>query len=280
MPVPMVDTHVHVVIRNDPAYPMKDEIELDWVNTHSVTVEQLIERMDEAGVSKAALVQAYHGHGFDNSYTADSAARFPERFAAVGTLDPVAPGAADELRRWVVEKNVRGFRIRPDGWKINDPRTFASWEAARELGVVMDIWRVGPPAFDDYREMLERFPDVVIAHDHAAHVKVDDGPPFKQAQPLFELARYPNLNIKFSTNVLMNCLSGGYDPGDFLERLVDAYGADRILWSSNYPALHEPEWPLTRMTQVARDAVSRFSAEQQAAMLGGTAMRLWPELAG
>jgi len=141
------------------------------------------------------------------------------------------------------------------------------------------MWRVSPDSFEQYRTVLERFPHVQVVHDHVAHVAVDDGPPFAQAAPLFEFARYPNLTIKFSTNVLMYCRDAGHDPGDFLERLVDAYGANRVMWSSNYPALHEPEWPLTGMTEFARQAVSRFSEDDQRWMLGGTAARIWPELA-
>jgi L-fuconolactonase len=278
MTIQMLDTHVHVIARDDPRYPQQHGIVLPWVGTHAITVEELLPRMEQAGVAKATLVQAYAGHGFDNRYTADCAARYPDRFVAVGMLDPVADDAAATLRRWVAGHNVRGFRIRPGEWPINDPRTFPVWEAAGELGVPMVMWRVATDAFPAYREMLERFPAVQVAHDHAAHVSVAGGPPFVKAQPLFALARYPYLSIKFSTNILMHSLDGGFDPGDFLGCLVDAFGAERVMWGSNYPALHEPDWTLPRMAEVARAAVRRFTDHQQKLLLGGAALRLWPEL--
>jgi predicted TIM-barrel fold metal-dependent hydrolase len=269
-----------VIAKDDPRYPIIRGIEPGWVGMHDVTLEELLPRMDAAGVAKATLVQAFAGHGFDNRYTADSAARYPGRFVAVGMLDPVAEDAVATMRRWVSEHNVRGFRVRPGAWAIDDPRTYPVWEAAAELAVPLVIWRVSPDLFPAYRTMLARFPNVKVAHDHSAHTSVADGPPYAAAQPLFDLACYPNLSIKFATNILINCLDAGYEPDGFLGCLVDAFGAERVMWGSNYPALHEPDWPLTRMTEVARAAVARFSKREQRLVLGEAAQRLWPELAG
>ena len=52
--------------------------------------------MDEVGVAKAAVVQASTCHGYDNSYLADSIARFPGRLTehALKLLDKQHGGAA------------------------------------------------------------------------------------------------------------------------------------------------------------------------------------------
>ena len=117
----IVDTHVHVFtddrkkypqIRDTPragAIPTIAEIgQTEWPLT---TVEILMKSMDEAGVDKATLVQAYFVYEYDNRYTVDSALGHPERFTGVVVLDPMDPRSPDELSRLVEGRGVTGLRF-------------------------------------------------------------------------------------------------------------------------------------------------------------------------
>src|SRR5438552_2437670 len=113
--MPVVDTHVHVVAPAGSArYPRTEgAATTEWVAGHAVEVDALIPDLDKAGVEKAVLVQALSAHGFDNSYTVDSARAHPGRFTSVGALDYAAEGAVATLNYWVADRGVRGIRLRP-----------------------------------------------------------------------------------------------------------------------------------------------------------------------
>jgi L-fuconolactonase len=273
----IVDTHVHAIIKNDARYPYVET--LPWVKTHAVDFEQLLERFDRAGVHKAVLVQALHGHAFDNSYTADCAARFPGRFVPMGMLNPVLPDAVETLDYWVQKRGIRGCRINPRGWLPNDPRTEAVWKRVAELGIPMDIQGGGKsPELPELADMIQRHPDVRVLIDHMASVVLDDGPPFARAEPVLAFAKFPNACIKFSTNVIDECRKAGISPADALAVFIERFGAERLLWGSNYPRCHEPEWTYSSTVQAMLEVVSRFPARDQALLMGGAAQQIWPEL--
>lgn len=275
----IVDTHVHVIIKTDPRYPYVET--LPWVKTHAIDFEQLLPRLDRAGVQKAVLVQALHGHYFDNSYTADCAARMPERFVPMGMLDAIQPDAVEKLDYWVKERGIRGCRIHPGNWLPNDKRTEPVWKRVAELGIPMDIQGGGKtPPLPELADMIARHPGVNVLIDHMGSIPISDGPPFRKAQALLDFARYPNAYIKFSTNLIVECLESGVAPKDVLRAFIDRFGPERLMWSSNYPRHHEPEWTYESMVKAGLEAVSTFSKKEQVLLMGGSAMRLWPELAG
>ena len=68
--------------------------------------------MDEVGVDRVVLVQPYSAYRYDSRYTADSAARYPDRFASVCTVDLHDPDVIERVRHWVVDRGARGIRLR------------------------------------------------------------------------------------------------------------------------------------------------------------------------
>ena len=117
----IVDTHVHVFIDDRKNYPqLRDTAragsipsvtEIGQTEWPVTTTETLLAMMDEAGVDLATLVQAYFVYEYDNSYTVDTALKYPQRFASVVVLDPLDPKAPDELSRLVEQQNVAGIRF-------------------------------------------------------------------------------------------------------------------------------------------------------------------------
>jgi predicted TIM-barrel fold metal-dependent hydrolase len=92
----IIDIHPHVLSADQAAYPLAPlggKVS-GWASTRPVTAEQFLAAMDATGIAKAALVQASTAYGYDNSYVLDSAARHPDRFAAIACVDPLAAGAA------------------------------------------------------------------------------------------------------------------------------------------------------------------------------------------
>ena len=63
-----------------------------------------------------------------------------------------------------------------------------------------------------------------------------------------------------------------------LGMLVGVYGAKRIMWSSNYPA-HPRFGDIKPRLESSKQALSTLSAEDQAWILGKTALSFYPALA-
>ena len=92
----VIDVHPHVIADDAGRYPLAPlgGNQSDWSRERPVSFERMIAAMDEAGVSKSALVQASTCYGYDNSYLADAVAARPGRFIGVFSVDVFRPDAA------------------------------------------------------------------------------------------------------------------------------------------------------------------------------------------
>src|SRR5215472_11072703 len=101
-PMTTIDIHPHIISTDRTRYPRAPlgGRQSDWSETRPVSVEQLIAAMDQAGVQKAAIVQASTCYGHDNSYVADAVAAHPGRFTGVFSADVLAPDAPEKMRHW------------------------------------------------------------------------------------------------------------------------------------------------------------------------------------
>ena len=109
----LVDTHVHVWEIDPPRYPVGPTAPT-W-NTYPDepgTADELLAEMDEHGVDWTVLVQTSWST-WDNGYVADCAARFPDRLVGHGLIDPQDAGNAAQVRYWVKERGLAGFRFHP-----------------------------------------------------------------------------------------------------------------------------------------------------------------------
>jgi L-fuconolactonase len=272
----IVDTHVHIVAEDRKKYPSKADAPA-WPLT---TAEMLLSMMDANGIDRALLVQTYFTYGTDNGYVADSAVAHPDRFLGVCVLDPLAPDAPDQLSALYERGRVRGIRLMNDRKKnvisIDDPKTFPLWEriAALKIPVCMaalieDIPLVRVPA--------ERFPQVPIALDHLWGLKVES-PKFEMIQPFLDLARHPNIYVKTAPNNSVAVREVKGDTQAFYQRIVDAFGAKRIMWGSNYPAHTQAYGGIKERLALGRADLGFLSADEQKWIFGETALTLWPEL--
>src|SRR5437867_13373022 len=108
----IIDTHVHIVAPDQSRYPRKLARDNSaWVI--DMSGERMLQLMTQAGIDRAVLVQAHSAYEYDNSYVADVAASYPERFISVCIIDPTRRDAAEQLTYWVKERGVRGIRLFP-----------------------------------------------------------------------------------------------------------------------------------------------------------------------
>jgi L-fuconolactonase len=271
----IIDTHVHVISGDQRKYPRRAD-EQDWVRDTSG--EMLLALNRDAGVDRTVLVQGYGAYECDNSYAADCARQHPDSFASVCILDPRQADAPEQLSYWVRERGVSGLRlltiVEPEPL-LDDPRTFPLWTRAASLAIPICIMT----RFHQVSRlpaMLERFPDVRVALDHLALPRLSDGPPYDSLQPLFELLRFSNLHLKFSTETLYAARRGRSTPKEFFSRLLERFGARRIMWGSNFPATHDRSFK--EQVELAREDLAFLPQEDQRWLFSETALSLWPAL--
>jgi len=274
----IVDTHVHVISADRKRYPFSgDPTVRAWFNQLSATSDELLAEMDAAGVERTVISQSMSAYGTDNRYGADTVQKYPDRFAAVGIVDMLASDGADKVSYWA-ERGLSGLRlfttVKPEATWLDDPRTYPIWERVRSLGQIMTIMMTAQQ-IPRLKRTLEKFPDVPVALDHIALPLVTSGPPYADAQPLFELAKFPNLYIKFSTMSLVEHLDQGKSTtASFLGEIANRFGVKRMMWGSNYPASNDRSYKA--MVDLAKESVSFLSPDEQRWVLRDTALSLWP----
>ena len=278
-----IDIHPHIIASDTRRYPLAPlgGHQSDWSRTRPVTVEQLIAAMDEAGVQKAAIVQASTCYGHDNTYVADAVAAHPERFTGVFSVDVLAPDAAERMRFWL-GKGLTGLRLFTFGstmseqanW-LDDPKSYPAWTCAGELGLSICL-QMSAKAIPQAISMAEQFPAVNIILDHCARPVLDDGPPYKAAVSLFDLARHPNIFLKLTPRIFGEARRGKATPETFFPQLVAAFGAQRLAWGSNYPS---SEGTLPALLKTARASLACLPKADQEWIFAKTAQTLYPALA-
>jgi len=279
----VIDIHTHAMspdLARFPLAPLGGK-QSDWSRSRPTSVEQLLAAMDEAGIAKAALVHASTIYGHDNSYVAECVSRYPDRLAGVFSIDMLAADACAQFDRWT-GMGLSGLRLFTTGstspgqagW-LADPKTFPVWERAEALTLPVCV-QMRPEGAADLRHLLERFPKVPIVLDHLGRVSLSDGPPYRPAAWLFDLAAYPNLFLKLTSRTVEQSGEGASRPDHFFPKLVEAFGSNRIAWGSNFPA---HAGPMARLLHEAQEALVSIGSKDRDAIFSGTAKRLYPTLA-
>ncbi|HUI97372.1 MAG TPA: amidohydrolase family protein [Xanthobacteraceae bacterium] len=278
----VIDIHPHIIASDTQRYPLAPlgGHQSDWSRTRPVTTEQMIAAMDKAGVAKAAIVQASTCYGHDNSYVADAVAAHPDRFTGVFSVDVLAPDAPARIRYWTGRK-LTGLRLFTFGstmtqqasW-LDDPKSYPAWDYAGEAGLSICL-QMSATAFPQMIRMVERFPKVRVILDHCGRPALEDGPPYAAAESLFALAKYPSIHLKLTQRNFTESRNGKATPETFFPKLVEAFGASRLAWGSNYPS---SEGSLSELLELAQTTLKSLAPSDREWIFAKTAQSLYPAL--
>jgi predicted TIM-barrel fold metal-dependent hydrolase len=281
----IVDAHCHVISDDVTRYPRAPigGKQSGWATTRPVTADGMAERMAEAGIGQAVLVQATTAYGYDNSYVLDSRARRPDRFIAVGTVDPLRPDAADNLAKVAGAGGLAGVRLFTSGSTVPTqgewfaaPETFPFWDKATELGVTVCLQMRLGPATEQVHALLRRFPSVRVLLDHLGYPGIAASPA-GAGEAVAELAIHPGLHLKLTHRNLEPLREAGKEAAGFLDPVLATFGAHRIAWGSNLPAA---EQSLPELVTLAQDVLAEVPEPERQEIFAGTARRLYPSLTG
>ena len=275
----IVDTHVHVWEISD-KYPVGPTAP-GWnsLPDEPGTADELLAEMDAEGVDWTVLVQTSWST-WDNGYIADSVARFPERFIGHGLIDPQDPDNAEQVRYWMAERGLAGFRFHPMYYPeekiLLTAQNGPMWEeiGARE-GVIQFHLRAG--FADQVAEIARRYPHLKLLLDHMGYPNIEEDR--AAFQPIVDLAKYDNVFLKVSDVAGRSKLGFPYkDVHPFIRTLLNAFGSVRTMWGTGYPGHHRVKhsWPtLADELRLIRKGLPFLSEDDREAILGRTAAGIW-----
>ncbi|WP_221893044.1 amidohydrolase family protein [Parasphingopyxis marina] len=247
----LYDTHAHFFTDDIETYPIDTsgaregaDVLRARILAHPSTPEAILELWDVNDVTGGSGVQYTSAYKTDNRYVLDSSDAYPERISAVVILDARDPDSPARLRELVTERGVAGLRLTgfaaEDGsWPwMNSAAALETWAEADRLGIAMVLMYLpkqpSASALEEIRQLAERFTNVNIVLDHAGWAATEGAPDYGLTPAHYALAPYPNVYFKFTTNNLYVLERHGLQADTFLRHLVDSFGADRIMWGSDY----------------------------------------------
>ncbi|GAA1014176.1 hypothetical protein Aple_041900 [Acrocarpospora pleiomorpha] len=272
----LIDAHAHLTV-NDPAYPGTEVRD-------PMTAERLLAALDEHGLAGAVAVQRAHVYGFDNSYVVDSAARHPDRLAAMCVIDALAPDAESVVRHWASRSAVAMRLTAPGGnqhggpggadW-FAGPSALRVWRQAADLGLSMCLhlyrWN-RDECLAALPRVVRAFPDTPVVLDHIASVEANRPHPYPGASGLLALTELEQVHIKVTTLNYAQLLAAGVAPAEVVAWLVSRFGAERVLWGSD---VTQTPVSYPDMVRIGRESAAGLRPEDAALVFGGTAARLY-----
>lgn len=251
---------------------LQDELIIDahahmglWFNFHipEYDADAMVETMDSIGVDMC-ICSPHRAIGPDyragNEEVIEAAGRFPGRFVPYITINPYYPLAEieREIEKWHSQEQLRAFKIHPSfaSYPADGEGYRPVWEHANEHGLTVLSHssagdKHGSPKM--LGELAKRYPksNVLVAHSASG----------------WDMIEVATQAAKEHENVYLDLCGSPLLFGG-LERMVDAVGAERILFGTDLPFI-DPRPGLGRV------AFSRISDDEKRKILGLNARRMF-----
>ncbi len=267
-----------------------------WTEDFSFTAEYLVAEMDYAGIDRALLHRTPY-MGLDDGYIAACCRRYPGRIQGLVQVPewwiPDRTGEAiEKLERAIRVHGLSGLQFAPFHRPLYDlspewtgPDFDPFWVAVAELDipVFFTLGAVGSPSgyieeLRSLRTWMDRFPDVDVIVTHGFPWRMfADGDRFDVPDEIYEAAPadHPRFHVQILFAVFMQSRWDYPMPQmrPVLEKMVERFGADRILWGTDIPIvlLH---WTYRQSLDYVRRYCPFLNEDEMAAILGGNMARI------
>ena len=161
-----------------------------------------------------------------NEFISEEVKSHPGLFTGFGTLHPDSDDIQGDFDH-LISLGLKGVKLHPDfqQFALNEERAFKLGEVINEGNVPLLVhcgdFRYNYSNPEQLKPFLDKFPDLLVIGAHFAGWSIWEDATEK-------LAGTPNLVVDLSSSL--------YDlsPG-VAKDLIHAYGADRVLWGTDYP---------------------------------------------
>ncbi|KAK9117612.1 hypothetical protein Sjap_016559 [Stephania japonica] len=238
----VIDSHLHVwaspeqAANEFPYFPGNEP-------TLPGTVDFLFQCMEEAGVDGALIVQPIN-HKFDHSLVTSVLKKYPSKFVGCLLANPAEDGSGiQQLENLILKDGYRTVRFNPYVWpsgqKMTNDAGKALFSKAGELGAPVGFMCMQglDLHISEIEELCSEFPSTTVLLDHVAFCK----PPITDVEKetfsmLLKLSRFPQVYVKFSALFRVTRQPYPYeDTSQLLSEVVSSYGANRVMWGSDFP---------------------------------------------
>ena len=278
-----IDSHMRLFSPATPEYPRG--IHPLHPAERAAYVDDYLPVMTANGIDHAVIVALDHHDGYISKVVRDD----PERFSAVGV---VASDSQDPNLDFVTRYEqlpFLGFRV----WELGDTslparkmRYFPLLESIRDRG--MFVWFYGnADQLAHLPRVLDEIPDLKVVLNHLGFSQTGfltdeyDRPRIPTEIPpgtlprALALASYPNVNVHFSGQYAFSHEQYPYlDMRGLCSDLLDSFGAERLLWASDWPWIRDvPGYD--KCIDLVHSLLPTLTDEQRSLILGGNAARLF-----
>jgi predicted TIM-barrel fold metal-dependent hydrolase len=268
---------VHVWTPDTEKYPLASGFKKEDMKPASFTPDQLFAHCRPEGVSRIVLIQMSY-YKTDNRYMLDMIAAHPGTFSGVAIIDENAADVRGRMKA-LKQQGVRGFRIYTGGsdveaW-LGSPGMKAMWKAAAEENLNMCLL-INPEALGPVAKMCEQYPDTPVVIDHFARLGMKGVVDRAGLDSLLHLSKHSKVTLKTSAFYALGKKKAPYlDLGPMIRECRDAFGAERLMWASDCPFQVDPGHNYHDSIALVRDRLDFLTASDRAAMLRGTAERVF-----
>lgn len=284
----VIDSHLHVwaATSESETFPYAAGSPPDPALQNVASTQELLNHMDAAGVAGALIVQPIH-HQYDHSYVLKTALQgHPDRFKGMLLHNPAlnTEQAVAQLEDLALQ-GFCGVRYNPYLWEktSDNPPSWKPMSQGAGLAVYQRCAELRMPVgimcfqgldlhFDDIQALIQASPETRLILDHFGFTSVANKP--ENFDKLLSLAQYPNVYVKISALFRL----GDEHPFERVrterfEPLLKAFGAERLLYGSDFPFVLEQPGDYQSMVELVRSWMS--SESDEAAIMGGTAEKLF-----
>jgi len=250
----IVDAQVHIWGANTPERPWPARQAVKAQRDIPLGKDELLREMDAAGVGRVVIVPpSWEGERNDLAIAAVQA--HPDRFAAMGRIDPTLPESRGRIAAWKKQPGMLGLRFvfhRPPLRELlTEGHTDWLWGEAEKHGVPVYLL-VDHSLVHVIDDIAAHRPGLRIVMDHSGLVDGKDYQAFKDFDKLLAIAKRPNVATKVSCFPFFTS-----DPYPFpflhpyIRKAFDAFGPQRTFWGTD----------LSRLPCTYRQGVTLFTEE-------------------
>jgi predicted TIM-barrel fold metal-dependent hydrolase len=277
----IIDAHLHIWSDKPEAFD-SDQIPPATLQ-HGATPEALIQKMNDAGVKGALIVQPIY-QKFDHSYVTEAVKTYPHKFKGMMLHDPsLSPEMAVERLEALVVLGFVGVRFNPYLWPegelISDDSGggLAVYKRCAELNIPVGImcFKGLRLHLDDIIALIEKSPHTQLILDHLGFCALNDEGHVAFVE-LLKLSKYPNVSVKISA-LFRNTGDVDKFPYDRIREerfkpLLKNFGPGRLMVGSDFPFVLETEGGYSGAINTVKSWLKDDEAEL---VLFGTSERLF-----
>lgn len=229
------------------------------------------------GIGRTILVQAAPTVA-ETRWLLGLAARTPSVAGVVGWVDFEATDAADAIAALARDPALVGLRpmvqdLDDDDWLLR-PALAPAFDAMVAHGLVFDAL-VLPRHLPRLARVLERHPALAVVVDHGAKPRIRERALDGWREDLARVAAHPRATCKLSGLVTeARPGDGARDLAPWIDAILDAFGAHRVLWGSDWPVVNLAGG-YDRWRAVTQEALAGLGAADRAAVFGANAERVY-----